>query len=355
MQTAEHAFRRWMQSLILLFILLIGYIVVADRHAPLTTESRVQGYVIQIAPEISGTVTEVLIDNNQQVKKGDSLFTIDKRTYQLAVNKANVALEQAHEQETALYAKAEAGEALVATNQAAYNNASSEYQRIRKLAGKKLVSASLLDSSLANNNVSLSNLHAAEQELRALRVQLGATPGQSSMVRAAENSLKQAELNLSHTQIIAPSDGVITNLQLEVGSTASANQPLMTFIPTGSLWIVADFREKAVALLDEETTALVAFDAFPGEVYGLEIQSRDFGVAAAQQSPNGKLTNIETNNRWVRDAQRVRVNLVSDTALPKQLFIGSRATVVLYPRDNWLWALLGKAQINLVSLLHYIY
>lgn len=355
MQTAEHAFRRWMQSLIILFIVLLGYIVIADRYAPLTTESRVQGYVIQIASEVSGTVTEVLVENNQKVSKGDSLFTIDKRKYQLAVDKADVALEQAHEQESALYAKVEAGEANVATTQAAFDNARSEYQRIRQLAGKKLVSASLLDSSLANNNVSLSNLHAAQQELRALRVQLGTTPGQSSMVRAAENSLKQAELNLSHTQIIAPSDGVITNLQLEVGSTASTNQPLMTFIPTGSLWIAADFREKAVALLDEGSTALVAFDAFPGEVYALQIQSRDFGVAAAQQSPNGKLTNIETNNRWVRDAQRVRVNLVSDIALPKQLFIGSRATVVLYPRDNWLWALLGKAQIKMVSLLHYIY
>jgi len=355
MQTAEHAFRRWMQSLIILFLVLLGYIVIADRYAPLTTESRVQGYVIQIASEVSGTVTEVLVENNQQVKKGDSLFTIDKRKYQLAVNKANVALEQAHEQENALYAKVEAGVANVATTQAAFDNASSEYLRIRQLASKKLVSVSRLDSAMARNNVSLSNLHAAGQELRALRVQLGTAPGQSSMVRAAENSLKQAELNLSYTQIMAPSDGVITNLQLEVGNTASTNQPLMTFIPTGSLWVAADFREKAVALLDEGSRALVAFDAFPGEVYGLQIQSRDFGVAAAQQSPNGKLTKIETNNRWVRDAQRVRVNLVSETALPKQLFIGSRATVVLYPKDNWLWALLGQAQIKMVSLLHYIY
>lgn len=140
-----------------------------------------------------------------------------------------------------------------------------------------------------------------------------------------------------------------------MGSTASANQPLMTFIPTGSLWVAADFREKAVALLDEGSTALVAFDAFPGQVYTLKVQSRDFGVAAAQQSPNGQLTNIVANNRWVRDAQRVRVNLVSDVALPKQLFIGSRATVVLYSKGNGLWALLGQTQIKMVSLLHYIY
>lgn len=188
MQTAEHTFRRWMQILIIFFIVFLGYIVIADRYAPLTTESRVQGYVIQIASEVSGNVTDVLVSNNQQVSKGDGLFTIDRRKYQLAVNKASVALDQAHEQESALYAKVEAGEANVATTQAAYDNASREYQRIQQLAGQKLVSMSRLDSSLADNNVSLSNLHAAEQELRALRVQLGIAPGKSSMVRAAKTA-----------------------------------------------------------------------------------------------------------------------------------------------------------------------
>ncbi|MGF1760902.1 HlyD family secretion protein [Photobacterium sagamiensis] len=355
MQTAELKFRRWMQSLIILFILFAAYIVIADRNAPLTTQSRVQGYVIQIAPEISGTVTGVQIINNQKVAAGQPLFTIDRRKYDLAVEKANVALTQAHEQEASLFAKAEAGEAKVATTQAAYNNARSEYRRIKQLAHKNLVSASVLDSAFTNQNVSLSNLHAAQQELRAIQVQLGDAPGQSSMVLAAENALKQAQLDLSHTQVSAPSDGVITNLQLEIGSTASANKPLLTFIPTDSLWVAADFREKAIALMSDHSTALVTFDAFPGKTFPFNVQSRDFGVAAAQQSPNGMLTTVETNNRWVRDAQRVRVNLTTEEILPEQLFVGSRATVVIYPDDNVTWSLLAKAQIKLVGLLHYIY
>ncbi|ABZ78049.1 secretion protein HlyD family protein [Shewanella halifaxensis HAW-EB4] len=355
MQTAEHAFRRWMQSLIIIFIFLIGYIVIADRYVPLTTESRVQGYVIQIAPEVTGTVTAVEVHNNQQLKRGDKLFSIDARKYQLAMEKAQLALEQAHEQEDAMYAKVEAAEANVATNQAAFDNASSEYRRISQLAKQKLVSVSMLDSALANNNASGANLRAAQQDLRALTVQLGSQPGQSSVVRAAKNSLQQAELDLSHTQVFAPSDGVVTNLQLEVGSTANSHMPLLTFIPTDSLWIAADFREKAVARIDKQSKALVAFDAFPGKVFSLDVQSRDFGVAAAQQSPNGQLTHVETNNRWVRDAQRVRINLTSQSTLPQPLFVGSRATVVIYPEDNSGWALLARSQIKLVSWLHYIY
>ncbi|GIU05709.1 MULTISPECIES: HlyD family secretion protein [unclassified Shewanella] len=355
MQTAEHAFRRWMQSLIVIFIILIGYIVIADRYAPLTTESRVQGYVIQIAAEVSGSVTEVQVQNNQKLSKGDNLFRIDPRKYVLAVEKAQLALEQAREQEDAMYAKVEAAEAKVATNRAAFDNANSEYKRISKLAKQKLVSASLLDNALANNNASHSNLHGGQQELRALTVQLGSQPGQSSVVRAAQNNLQQAQLDLSHTQVVAPSDGVVTNLQLEVGSIANTNMPLLTFIPTDSLWVAADFREKAVAQINEHSRAWVAFDAFPGKIFALDIHSRDFGVAAAQQSPNGQLTQVETSNRWVRDAQRVRINLSSSELLPQALFVGSRASVVLYPNDNAFWALLAKTQIKIVSWLHYIY
>ncbi|MCK8044434.1 HlyD family secretion protein [Shewanella sp. 1CM18E] len=355
MQTAEHAFRRWMQSLIILFVILVGYIVIADRYAPLTTESRVQGYVIQLASEVTGTVVAVQVENNQQVSKGDKLFSIDKQKYQLAVEKAQLTLEQAFEQEQAMYAKVAAAKANVATSKAAFDNANSEYLRISQLAKQQLVSVSMLDNALANNNASRSSLDAAKQELLALKVQLGRAPGQSNGVRAAQNALKQAKLDLAHTQVFAPSDGVVTNLQLEVGSTANANMPLLTFIPTDSLWVAADFREKAVAKINKQSKGLVAFDAFPGEVFAFNVQSRDFGVAAAQQSPNGQLTQVEVNNRWVRDAQRVRINLASEHALPKPLFVGSRATVVLYPSENWLWGLLAKAQIHLVSLLHYIY
>ncbi|GIU32784.1 HlyD family secretion protein [Shewanella schlegeliana] len=355
MQTAEHAFRRWMQSLIIIFIILVGYIVIADRYAPLTTESRVQGYVIQIAPEVTGTVTDVQVSNNQKLKKGEKLFSIDKRKYMLAVEKAQLALVQAQEQEDSMYAKVEAAEAKVATNQATFDNANSEYKRISKLAKQKLVSVSMLDNALANNTASKANLRAAQQELRALTVQLGSQPGKSSVVRAAKNNLRQAQLNLSHTQVVAPSDGIVTNLQLEVGSTANSNMPLLTFIPTDSLWVAADFREKAVARINRHSRALVAFDAFPGKVFNLVVQSRDFGVAAAQQSPNGQLTHVETSNRWVRDAQRVRINLTCSSTLPQPLFVGSRATVVLYPADDRLWAWLAKIQIQLVSWLHYIY
>lgn len=348
-------FHRWMRSLILLFIFFMAYIIVADRHVPLTTESRVYGYVVQLAPEVSGKITNVAIRNNQKVVKGQLLFTIDNSKYTIAVNKAKVALQQAYEQERSLYAQVEAGMANTESSEANYNNAAAEYQRISKLAKKHLVSSSMRDSAYAKYQAARSILHASEQQTLAIKAQLGDGIGDNSMVMAAKNNLAQAALDLSHTQIVAPNKGVITNLQVEVGTMAIANQPMLTFIPTDSMWVSADFREKATALITKTSSAYVTYDALPGQVFNFTVASRDFGVAAAQQTPSGKLTSVEVSNRWVRDAQRIRVNLTSDQLIPSQLFVGSRATVVLYPANNVWWQTLASMQIHFAGLLHYIY
>ncbi|MDX2320884.1 MAG: HlyD family secretion protein [Moritella sp.] len=355
MPHTQSTFRRWMRSLILLFIIIMAYIIVADRYAPLTTESRVYGYVVQVAPEVSGPITEVAIRNNQAVEKGQLLFSINNSKYILAVNKAKVALQQAYEQETSLYAQVEAAIANTASSKASYINAAAEYQRISKLAKKQLVSVSMQDSAYAKYQAARSTLHAYQQQTLAIKAKLGEVSGDSSLVMAAKNNLAQAELSLSHTHIFAPNKGVITNLQLEVGAMATANQPMLTFISSDSLWVAADFREKATTLISKTSAAYVTYDALPGQVFDFTVASRDFGVASAQQTASGQLTAVEVSNRWVRDAQRIRVNLTSEQAIPPQLFVGSRATVVLYPVDNVWWQTLASIQIKLAGLLHYIY
>ncbi|MGP8307666.1 HlyD family secretion protein [Vibrio sp. YIC-376] len=353
--TADQQFKHWMRTLIVLFIVLFLYIVIADRHAPLTTEGRVQGYVVQVSPEVSGKVTDVLITNNQAVHKGDVLFKIDDRKYKIALQQAKLSLQSANEKEATLYSQREAALANIARAQATFDNAHREYVRLQKLSSKKVISQSALDDAYAQDQVSSAALKAENQNLKVIEAQLGEKKGQSSAVRIAQNGIDKAMLDLTNTEVLAPSDGVVTNLQLEVGTMANSNMPLLTFVPTGSMWVAADFREKSVANVDKTYHALVTFDANPGTVYGFELSSRDYGVAAAQQTPNGALTKVEVNNRWVRDAQRTRVNLTSDEQLPSALFVGSRATIVLYPDNNLFWQLMAKVQIHIASWFHFIY
>ncbi|HCE3018281.1 TPA: HlyD family secretion protein [Vibrio parahaemolyticus] len=353
--TADQKFKHWMRTLIVLFIVLFLYIIIADRHAPLTTEGRVQGYVVQVAPEVSGKVTDVLIENNQSVQKGDVLFTIDDRKYKIALEQAELSLRSAYEKEATLYSQREAALANIARAQATFDNAHREYTRLLTLSKQKVISQSTLDNAFAQNQVSRAALKAERQNLKVIEAQLGDQKGQSTAVRIAKNGIEKAQLDLANTAVLAPSDGVVTNLQLEVGTMANTNMPLLTFVPTGSLWVAADFREKSIANVDKTFHALVTFDANPGSVYDFDLASRDYGVAAAQQTPNGALTKVEVNNRWVRDAQRTRVNLTSSEELPPALFVGSRATIVLYPDNSIFWQLMAQAQIHLASWFHFIY
>ncbi|WP_407832927.1 HlyD family secretion protein [Vibrio rotiferianus] len=353
--TADHKFKHWMRTLIVLFIVLFFYIIIADRHVPITTEGRVQGYVVQVAPEVLGKVTNVMIDNNQAVHKGDVLFKIDDRKYKIALEQAELSLQSAYEKEATLYSQREAALANIARAQATYNNAHNEYSRLQKLSQQKVISQSNLDNAYAQNQVSRAALKAEQQNLKVIEAQLGDKKGQSTAVRIAKNGIEKAQLDLANTSVLAPSDGVVTNLQLEVGTMANTNMPLLTFVPTGSMWVAADFREKSVANVNNSYHAMVAFDANPGSVYDFDLSSRDYGVAAAQQTPNGALTKVEVNNRWVRDAQRTRVNLTSEEALPSSLFVGSRATIVLYPGNSPFWALMAQVQIYLASWFHFIY
>ena len=353
--TADQKFKHWMRTLIVLFIVLFLYIIVADRYVPLTTEARVQGYVVQIAPEVSGKVTSVTVTNNQMVKKGEALFTIDPRKYEIALERAQLSLQSAYEKEASLYSQRDAALANIARASATFNNAHHEYLRLQTLSKKNIISQSSLDGAFAQDQVTRAVLKAEQQALKVIETQLGNGKGQSTPVRLALNEVAKAQLDLANTSIVAPSDGVVTNVQLEEGTTANTNMPLLTFIPTGSMWVAADFREKSVAQVTEQYAALIAFDALPSQVYDFALTSRDYGVAAAQQTPNGALTKVEVNNRWVRDAQRTRVNLTSEQSLPTALFIGSRATVVLYPSNSIFWQAMAEAQVHLASWLHYVY
>ncbi|MUK94593.1 biotin/lipoyl-binding protein [Aliivibrio fischeri] len=355
MQAAEQKFKQWMRILIVLFLIVTAYLVMADRLTPLTTQSKVQGFVVQISPEVSGRIVEVNHTNNQLVKKGELLFKIDDEKYLLAVQKAKIALAQAKEQEASLVADIEAARSNVKTTQVTANNANREYHRIKRLANSGAVSASGLDSALTKRDQAAANLMAAKQKVHALEVKLGKGNGQSSAVLSAKNSLKQAELDLEHTQVVAQNEGIITNMQLHVGVFANANQPLLTFIPTDSLWVSADYREKATSEMVKGMRAEVAYDAMPGEVFPLIVESRDYGVASAQQKANGQLSSVEVSNRWVRDAQRVRVNLTSDEPLSPRLFVGSRATVIIYTSGNSAIDYIGHSLITMISYLHYIY
>jgi multidrug resistance efflux pump len=144
-------------------------------------------------------------------------------------------------------------------------------------------------------------------------------------------------------------------MQVSNGLFASEGKPLLSVV-TKQLDLVADFREKSLVAVNNETTAKVVFDALPGQVFDAKLEFFDAGVSDGQLVADGSLAKVETSNRWVRDAQRQRLHLSIDTSDYRlsKLTSGARATVQIVPNSP-LMGFLAALQIRLVSFLHFIY
>ncbi len=335
------------------FVMVFGYFMLADTMMPLTPQAMATRVVTKVTPQISGKIETIAVINNQTVAKGDLLFQIDAAPYELAVSQARLALEQARQDNAELDASLLAAKADVNANQTNAHQKRSEATRLDTLYATHGVSQQQRDQADSDAATAQANLLAAEARLKKLKVSRGNYGEDNLKVRQAQNHLAQAELNLSYTQIRADQDGIVTNLQLGVGSFATIGQPLLALV-SEKVDIIADFREKSLRGVNEESSALIAFDGDPGHLYLAKVSSVDAGVSAGQFDANGRLAAPQESDRWVRDAQRLRIHLQLEGVAMPSLAAGARATVQLLP-ENGVFNLLAQMQIKAISLLHYVY
>ncbi|SBS27073.1 Multidrug resistance protein MdtN [Marinomonas aquimarina] len=353
--TPDVHFNRWMKRAIVLFFIIFAYLIVADMTIPMTSYATVQRPVLSIAPQVSGQVVTVAVRNNQVVQQGDLLFKIEDTDYRLAERQAELALEQAYQRNATLRANiAEADAELVSAKVALQEN-EREYQRLTKLRGQDLVSEQQLDQAQTQMQASRANLNAIEARKSAIVIELGKDEDNNIEVNNARNALANARLDLARTEVRAPQDGVISNMQLVPGMVTQSGQALLSLVVTGHDRITADFREKSITNVQPGTAALIVYDAFPGQLFEGILDSRDFGISQGQNMANGVLATPDDSDRWVRDAQRIRIYVKQQGDLPESLVSGSKATVMVESSDASVFRFIGHLQMRIVSLLHYVY
>lgn len=350
----EQRFRRWVYGSLALGAAMFVYFVLADLNIPVSPEARLTQVVTQVAPEVSGRVVALHVHNNQKVARGDVLFTIDPSDYAQAVDVAHLQLEASERDNSEIDASIAAAQAELAAARSQAAEASREAGRFQSLATSQYVSRQSADELVSAREVAAAQVRAAQQQLQRLIVTRGATHTENLRVRQALTQLESAQLDLSRTSVRAGTDGVISNVQLEQGAYAAAGVPRLALV-TSTPSLYADFREKTLRHVEAGTQAAVVFDAFPGEVFRAEVVSVDAGIRSGQQAADGQLAATEQTDRWVREAERARVNLRLLDQPEGPLISGARATVQLYPRRHgWLdW--LADVQIRLISWFHYVY
>ena len=299
-------------------------------YSPWTREGRLRAEVVRVAADVSGPVTGVSVQDNQQVKRGEVLFTIDEERYRnaLAQARGNLAAAQAAARAAgASIQAASAGAAQQSVNAARYEL---QYQRRERIAGSLISEESRSDARSAAQAA-----RAGVAQAQASRQQASAAQQQAlAAVEQAQAALATAELNLERTQVRAPVDGYVTNLEVRQGDYASAGAARLALIDTDSFWVYGYFEETKLSQLHVGDGAKI--ELMSGQTLHGHIESIAHGITDAD-SPTGTdlLANVNPTYNWVRLAQRIPVRIRLDAGTVHDGIVlanGMTATVVVEAR-----------------------
>ncbi len=265
---------------------------------PWTRDGRIRADVVQVSPDVSGLVTEVFVNDNDRIRKGQRLFVLDQPRFHLAVEQASAALLA---QTTAL-AQARREDA---------------------------------------RNRALGDLVPAET------VEQGATriAGLQAAIAQGQVNLDAARLNLARTSVLAPLDGVAANVIVRPGDYLTAGKTALSLVAVGSTYVDGYFEETKLSRIRVGDRATVELMGDPQRLQG-HVASIAPGIEDRERAASGDLLpNVNPTFSWVRLAQRIPVRIQIDGAVQRQdeLIAGRTATVVVHPsaavaqRRLWPW------------------
>jgi multidrug resistance efflux pump len=331
------------------------YSIIADRMTPYTSQAIVQAYVLRVAPEVSGRVLEMGVADNQRVKAGELLFRIDPEPYAIAVKQAEAAVDGVGQKIGANTAAVTSAQERLVEASAQRNNTVEQANRVLELVQKGVYAKAREDRAKAEIDAAEASVREAEAELQKAKEQLGPQGADNPELREAVAALEKAKLDLLRTSIIAPSDGVVTNLQLTLGQFASVGQSVLTFIDARDVWFSANFRENSLESIAPDAPVEIVLDVFPGRVFDGKVENVGWGVAQGAVDPGTGLPKINDPAGLTRTPQRfpVRINLDQKDYVPG-MRLGSQANIIVYATSNPITNAIGALWIRLVGLLTYV-
>lgn len=327
-------------SAALLLIVISGCALYLNRHesgasTQSTDDAYVQADFTTVAPQVSGTVSKVLISDNQIVKPGDLLATIDDRDFIVAVEAAKAQVEGAKAtivglqerldlQETAIRQAQAAVDAdnaslkLAWTNRARYGNLAADGSGTLQALQQAEAQLSI---QLATEEKNLAGLQAARQQVGILKADLEKAKAALSQAQSGQDA---AELKLSYTRITAPVGGTIGQKSVRVGAFVSSGKPLLAVVPLDTVYVAANFRETQLAHVQPGHAVDIEVDALPGKVLKGRVESLGpaSGVSYSAIAPHNATGN------FTKIVQRLPVRISIDPSQPaaSKLRVGMSVT-----------------------------
>jgi membrane fusion protein (multidrug efflux system) len=299
----------------------------ARRNQVTTDDAYTDGNVIVMAPKIAGYVVELPINDNVHIRKGEVLVRIDPRDYETAQSQADAALALAKaqlesSQEALRIARVQYPAQLVAAEAQRQAAAATLEQAQRQFArqhevDRRATTQETIDASTSQQLSSAANLKSAKAQVQVaslvpeqIRQAATAVAEREAQVKQAEAQLAQANLNLSYTEIRAPSDGFVTQRSVQLGDYLTTGAT-MFLIVTPDVWVTANFKESQIGRMRPGDRVDLKIDAYSGYQLSGFVQSIQYGSGSRFSAFPAE----NATGNFVKIVQRIPVKIVIDRGL----------------------------------------
>ncbi|ANB72318.1 EmrA/EmrK family multidrug efflux transporter periplasmic adaptor subunit [Paraburkholderia phytofirmans] len=307
--------RKRMMTLLVIVILIAAlayglYYFLDARFHEDTDDAYVNGNVVQITPQVTGTVIAVNADDTQTVKAGDPLVVLDPADARVALQQAEANLAQTVRQVRGLFADDNQYQAQVAQRQSDLSRAQDDLKRRMTIAQTGAVSAEEISHARDAVKSAQASVDAAQQQLASNRaLTANTTIANHPNVQAAAAKVRDAYLANARNNLPAPVTGYVAKRSVQVGQRVSPGTPLMAIVPLGGVWVDANFKE--VQLKHMRIGQPVELTA---DVYGSSVvyHGKVVGFSAGTGSAFSLLPAQNATGNWIKVVQRLPVRIALD-------------------------------------------
>lgn len=302
-------------GMVILILIISGTIIgfswwVKSKTHITTDNAFIEARIHSVSAKIPGTVTTVLVTDNQLVKRGDLLVELDPNDFRVQVENARAELDMARNETSGDYARVGSAKASTDLAKARLDQANLDLQRGKALFAREVIPKEQLDRLETSRRIAESQLQETQENLRKEQASLGlsGTGGKEARVAQKQAKLDEAELNHSYTKIYAPADGYVTRKAVEPGNNLQPGQPLMAVVALDDAWVTANYKESQLTHVQPSQKVEFKVDAYPGQKLNGSVESIMAGTGAAFSL----LPPENASGNYVKIVQRIPVRIAID-------------------------------------------
>jgi membrane fusion protein (multidrug efflux system) len=332
--------KRWLSIVIGAFAV-IGlaygaYWALALRYFQSTDDAYVSGNVVQITPQISGTVVAIGADDTQFVQAGTPLVQLDQADAKVALDQAEAQLAKTVREVRSLFATSAQLQATVTIRQSDLDRASEDLARRERLATSGAISGEERQHARDAFDSAKAALLAAREQLEANRARVDRTTVENHPdVQNASARVRDAYLTYARTALPAPVSGFVAKRAVQLGQRVSPGTPLMAIVPLDQVWVDANFKEPQLAAMRVGQPVALVADLYGGKV---KYHGAVSGFGAGTGSAFALLPAQNATGNWIKIVQRVPVRIALDPSElaehPLQIGLSMQVEVDTHQRDG---------------------